>query len=172
MRTAFLPSALVALQAVSCGSGSTEPAAGGNPEAAAVVVAPGPGAFQADFATSSEFFTRMAKVEKGRSDSPHNLVRIFYSANLKPVITEASFSTSVGTVAIKQQDRNGDGVIENVLAMIKQPAGYDPDNGDWLYEQRAADGTLQNSGKTAFCIGCHQGFSATDFLAGTMLHDP
>jgi hypothetical protein len=131
----------------------------------------GPGAFAADFASSSDFFTRMNRLEKGRTDSPHGLVRMYYSANIRPVVDQPEFEVPVGTVAIKQQDRDGDGTIDNVLDMIKQPAGFDSENRDWLYEQRAPDGALQDSGKTPFCIGCHKGFASTDYLAGTMLRD-
>jgi hypothetical protein len=146
--------------------------AAARPSAAQPPLAPGPGAFQPDFATSPDFFTRMTRLEKGRSGSPHNLVRIYYSKNLEPAVDLSSFDAPVGTVAIKEQDRDGEGGIDNVLDMVKQPTSYDPANHDWLYEVRAPDGTLQESGKNSFCIGCHQGFSATDYLAGTMLHGP
>ncbi len=136
-----------------------------------VKLAAGPGAFASDFTSSPDFFTRMSRLEKGRADSPHNIVRIYYSTNIEPVVDERAFTVPVGTVAIKQQDRDADGKIDNVLGMIKQPAGFDSENGDWLYEQRAPGGTLQDSGKTPFCIGCHKGFATTDYLAGTMLHD-
>jgi hypothetical protein len=169
------PSRLVGFSILSVACSSAMPA-GAPPEvpdaAGGQVAAEGPGAFSADFATSPGFFTQMKGPRKGLPISPHNLVQIWYSANLKPLVTMTRFTAPKGSVAIKLQDRDGDGVPENIMVMIKQSAGYDPANGDWSYEQRAVDGTLQQSGKNAFCSGCHTGFPATDDLPGVVLRDP
>jgi hypothetical protein len=166
-------SAFASLLAVACSStmpaglpnGVTDAAGGQAP-------ADGPGAFSADFATSAGFFTQMKGRRKGLPSSPHNLVQIWYSLNMKPLVTTSHFTAPKGSVAIKVQDRSGGGVPENIMVMIKQAAGFEPTNGDWSYEQRAADGTLQDAGKIAFCIGCHTGFPATDDLPGVVLRDP
>jgi len=134
-------------------------------------LAEGPGQFSADYATSPNFFTQMTAPRKGLTASPHGFVQIFYSKNIQPVITKTSFSVPPGTVAIKAQDMDGNGTLDNVLNMVKQAPGFDPDNGDWLYERRQADGTLIDSGKTAFCIDCHTNWSPTDYLAGTTVRD-
>lgn len=131
----------------------------------------GPGAFDPDFETSAAFFSRTDGLVTSLPESPHTLVRIFYSRNVEPIIDDTAFEAPVGTVAIKQQDRDQDGSIDNVLAMIKRPAGFDSENGDWLYEQRSAAGSLEVSGKTPFCIDCHRDFAATDYLGGTTLKD-
>jgi hypothetical protein len=174
MTQASLPKVLpFVILAVAC---SSTMQAGGPAEApdgaSGQPAADGPGAFSPDFATSPGFFTQMKALRKGLPTSPHNLVQIWYSANLKPLVAMSHFAAPRGTVAIKVQDRDGDGVPENVMVMIKEAAGFDPANGDWSYEQRAVDGTLQQSGKIAFCIGCHTGFPETDDLPGVALHDP
>jgi hypothetical protein len=132
----------------------------------------GPGAFAPDYATSPAFFTQMAGRRRGLTSSPHNLVQIWYSANIRPLVTMTRFTAPVGTVAIKVQDRDGDGTVDNVMVMIKEASGFDSTHGDWSYEQRAPDGTLQDWGKIAYCIQCHTGFDATDGLPGVVLRDP
>ncbi len=135
------------------------------------VLAPGPGAFDPTFATSDAFFTRMSKPAKGLSSSPHNIVQIFYSNDLEPAVGLDHFDAPVGSVAIKTQDQNGDGKIDNIMAMVKQAPGSLPDNGDWLFERYFADGTLDVSGgpTLGFCWSCHSSWPDTSNLAGTSL---
>jgi hypothetical protein len=111
------------LAMAACGSESHPPAEGAAHPMAKLSA--GPGAFAPDFASSSDFFTRMNRLEKGRTDSPHGLVRMYYSANIRSVVDEPEFEVPVGTVAIKQQDHDGDGTIDNVLDMVKETAGFD-----------------------------------------------
>ncbi len=132
----------------------------------------GPGAFTLDYATSEAFFTQMTAPRKGLSASPHNIVQIFYSKNIQPVITKTTLSSvPTGTVAIKIQDFDGDGTQDMILDMVKQAPGFDPDFGDWLYERHNLDGTVVSSSADSFCIDCHSTFSQTDYLAGTSVRD-
>jgi hypothetical protein len=136
---------------------------------------PGPGAFDPAFTTSAAFFTRMSAPARGLASSPHGgkigVVQIFYSKNIESVITASALDAPLGTVAVKTQDPDGDGTINNIMVMIKKAPGFDAAAGDWLYERYAADGTLDVSGgaKLAFCSTCHNGYSATSQLAGTSL---
>ena len=124
----------------------------------------GPGAFEPAFETSPDFFTLMAAPVDGAS--PHGTVQIWYSSNARDLIEGGSpFTAPVGTVSIKTQD-NG---AQAIVVMVKEAPGFDPDNGDWSYEQREADGTLTNEGALAGCIACHAGFPDTDYLGGTDL---
>lgn len=159
--------AAVSLAACSAASPSSAPPDGG---VAVSDAGPGPGAFAADYATSPRFFTQMKARRKGLASSPHDLVRIYYSKNIEPLVGLASFVAPDGTVAIKEQDMNGDGTVDALKVMIKKP-GTDPQNGDWFYEDRAPDGTLNASGKIDFCVGCHVDFPATSELAGVSLRD-
>ncbi len=115
----------------------------------------------------------MAAQRAGLSTSPHGVVRIFYSLNVQPVIAEPAFVVPAGTVAIKTQDQNVDGRVDNVMAMIKQPSASLPRSHDWLFERYFADGTLDASGGSslAFCAVCHNAFGATDGLGGTTVSD-
>jgi hypothetical protein len=138
----------------------------------------GPGEVGAEFASSPDFVTRMSGLQVGLTSSPHQLVQIYYSANIEPVLATDSFGAlPQGTVALKLQSRDGDDVVDQVMLMIKQAPGTDPDHGDWIWEQRRPT-TLElvSSSETStsfrnFCSGCHAGFTTTDWLAGTSLAD-
>jgi hypothetical protein len=104
--------------------------------------------------------------------SPHGTQQTWYSTNIEPVIDANSFQAPVGTVSIKRFDMDADGTDDGLAVMIKREPGYDSANGDWYYDMRMLDGTIMADnalcrGKIAMCIDCHQGASATDYLAGT-----
>ena len=127
----------------------------------------GPGYFKSDFDTSDLFFTNMAKMATGKS--PHGDTQIWYSNNIQKLIASDEFTVPEGTVAAKRfenDDKNG------IAVMIKQAAGYDPDNGDWRYEMRDANGKLlkdPSPGRVEKCIKCHASFAKRDYLGGTRL---
>lgn len=130
----------------------------------------GPGEFMADYATNSAFFTRMSAPVKG--STVHSTVRIWYSFNVRDLIAQDSFTVPVGTVSIKETDRDDNGSADALVVMVKKDAGYDPENGDWHYELRTPQGTLLQQpppGRIAGCINCHKGYSQTDYLGGTKM---
>ncbi|HHO51335.1 MAG TPA: hypothetical protein ENK18_10785 [Deltaproteobacteria bacterium] len=154
----------LSLMLLGCGGPAEPDGTGDSGDTSPVEGAPGPGAFAPDFDTSSDFFTLMAGPVDG--GTVHGTVQIWYSTNLRGLIESGgAFTAPVGSVAIKVQD-NG---VEAITAMIKRPAGFDPDNSDWSYEQRAIDGALNNEGALPSCIGCHVGWASTDYLGGTEL---
>lgn len=137
---------------------------------------PGPGAFAMDFETSGEFVSAMSEIgPSDASNSPHGDIRIWYSANIESLLGLGAFSAvPEGTVAIKEQDQTDppDGEPDQLMIMIKLAAGSSPETGDWLFEQRdpmTGDLVTSSDDDAAFrstCNGCHQGFPATDRLAG------
>ena len=147
-----------------------EPVAAEEPAAATSNL--GPAAFKADFATSPEFYTNMIALNSSNPPSPHNAVKIWYSINMQEMAAAGSTGPwPEGTTSIKQVDMApADGVIDEIVVMIKMAAGYDTANGDWYYEARDANGTLLTDeakapGKNAMCIGCHAA-NSKDYLAG------
>ena len=64
-------------------------------------------------------------------------------------------------------DQSGSNV-KMLTVMKKMPAGYDKDNGDWLYGIYDADGkTAKGHGKLPKCLGCHDAQGAeTDYVIG------
>jgi hypothetical protein len=141
-------------------------------------LASGPGAFDPSFETSSNFTTHTSMLALGLPSSPHRKVQIFYSTNIESVLGAAAFETlPQGTVAIKKQDRDGDGIVDQLMVMIKQPPGTDPAHGDWFWEQHdPSNGMLVTSSETdagfqGYCSGCHSSFTCTDWLSGTGLRN-
>ena len=129
------------------------------------------GEFKADFEKSGEFFSLMSGMKQGKS--PHGMVQIWYSNNLKDIIGKPAFKAPVGSMSIKPFNNDGKPGIDGIAVMIKKEAGYDKENGDWLYEMRTPKGEIMKkmgmpmAGKIKMCIGCHSAASAKDYLAGT-----
>lgn len=122
--------------------------------------------FDAGYAASTDFFTLMTTGSE-TSDNVHGEFRIYYTETLRASITAGgAFTAPVGATAIKERLDDQD-VVTAFTVMTKQAAGYDPDNGDWHYENRSADGTVTAEGAMAGCISCHMDDSTTDYLAGT-----
>jgi hypothetical protein len=130
----------------------------------------GPGAFDADYAKSPAFFTRMASLDVDGT-SIHGATRIWYSCNIYGLLEHAQLDVPEGTVAIKLQDRNRDGVVEGMRVMIKLAPGSAPSAGDFSYEARQPDGSHPTQQSPSFCFGCHRAYPETGYLAGTSLSD-
>jgi len=62
-------------------------------------------------------------------------------------------------------------VVSRVTVMVKMPAGYDPEHGDWWYGMYDPEGKIpEMQGRVEVCIACHQGAAHADFLfAGPVL---
>ncbi|MGE0175026.1 MAG: hypothetical protein AB7T49_19690 [Oligoflexales bacterium] len=125
----------------------------------------GPGSFVADYASSSQFFTQMSGEVDGKS--PHGRVQIWYSANVKSLISSSGFKVPEGTVAVKRFHNAGG---SGLAVMVKKAAGYDSSGNDWYYEMRDSYGNVMSDpapGKIEMCRSCHAAASAKDYLAGT-----
>ncbi len=126
--------------------------------------------FTMDYQKSGNFFTLMKGVVQGKS--PHGNVQIWYSNNLKELISKPEFKAPVGAMAIKPY---ANGKKKGIAVMIKKNHGFDPKHGDWYYEMRTPDGKLVEkrgkamAGKLRGCIRCHKRFRKSDYLAGMKL---
>jgi hypothetical protein len=58
---------------------------------------------------------------------------------------------------------------DGVGGMIKRPAGYDPDHGDWEYFYFEDPAKIE-SGRITSCIQCHSGAADRDYVFGTWAH--
>ena len=55
--------------------------------------------------------------------------------------------------------------VEELMIMVKMPAGYDSYNGDWWYGVYDASGTgAMKEGKLGGCMNCHYKALQTDYL--------
>jgi hypothetical protein len=76
----------------------------------------------------------------------------------------APFPVCAKIVKAKYSDATGRSV-DNLTVMVKQPPGYDPENGDWWYAQfDGAGDRAWRRGKLQDCIACHEDAAATDYL--------
>ena len=129
-----------------------------------------PGEFKSDYETSGDFFTLMSGMVEG--NSPHGSVQIWYSTNIEDIIGDGSFTAPEGTVSVKPFDEDSDGTLDGYAVMVKMGSDFDPDNNNWHYEMRDAEGALRDDpppGAIGMCIGCHAAALSTDYLAGTTM---
>ena len=59
-----------------------------------------------------------------------------------------------------------DTAIRKITVMVKMPAGYDPEHGDWYYGSFESSGTVpvDEIGRVEFCYQCHEVATETDYL--------
>ena len=78
----------------------------------------------------------------------------------------------VGSVVVKEkraQPPMADSAPEahdGVGGMIKRPAGYDPQHGDWEYFYFETPDAIE-TGRIASCVQCHAGAASSDFVFGS-----
>jgi hypothetical protein len=103
------------------------------------------------------------KGELYAGQEPHGVLLTTY---LNPAALEAvtgkTGSMPAGAIIVKE-NYMPDSTLAAITIMYKV-AGYDPDNSDWFWVKRLADGTLEVEGRGSGCIACHQAQSANDFI--------
>ena len=56
-------------------------------------------------------------------------------------------------------------VVSRLTVMVKMPAGYDPEHGDWWYGMYDPQGKIpEMQGRVEVCIACHEGAAQADYL--------
>lgn len=114
------------------------------------------------------------------TQGPHSesTILIFMNETAADTFTRGGRKYPIGSVIVKQKlpspliDRSSRvGVMQanlGVGGMVKRPAGYDPEHGDWeyFYFDDPADVT---SGRMANCVECHHSVRRTDYVFGTWM---
>lgn len=67
-----------------------------------------------------------------------------------------------GAIIVKH-NYTPDRTLAAVTVMYKS-AGFDPEHNDWFWLKRAADGTVEASGKVEGCQSCHGAASDNDYV--------
>jgi hypothetical protein len=94
------------------------------------------------------------------ASGPHAMTQI--SIYMNPLAAEAFEQTStpyaIDSIIVKEKS---DGAVGG---MIKRPAGYDPEHGDWEYFFSDPDGI--KTGRIASCVQCHSAAASRDYVFG------
>ncbi|WP_437290421.1 hypothetical protein [Sorangium sp. So ce406] len=124
---------------------AASPAASPAPEPAAWELAPQLASFKsATGRARSQHFTGELEGE----------VRINAAATPYPVLGPARVLPP-GAAVVELHYPAGSTEPVTLLAMVKRPAGYDPDGGDWEYVILTAQGTSTHRGALTLCKRCH-----------------
>lgn len=137
---------------------STSTPAAGTPLATGGPAEPDPKAIFASFKTDPNFVkVNTAPIKSG----PHmGDVDIYVDKANAAKFKGMGASAPDGMTVVKQSVQDAQRHY-----LMKKIKSYDPDNNDWYYANTKADGQVEMTGKPQMCIGCHQGYKATDFLA-------
>ena len=103
--------------------------------------------------------------------SPHGKFHeIYVNAPLLEAIPIASKIAPDGSIIVKENfDANKNPTNVTVMAKVK---GYDPAHGDWFWARFFPDGKVDEAGKVASCIACHEGMKSNDYVIIHALDDP
>ncbi|AUX41519.1 hypothetical protein SOCE26_029390 [Sorangium cellulosum] len=100
------------------------------------------------------------KIATGRARSQHFTgeleaeVRINAAAEPYPVLGPGRVLPS-GAALVEFHYAAGSSEPVALLAMVKRPAGYDPEGGDWEYLLLTPQGRVHHRGALALCKRCH-----------------
>jgi hypothetical protein len=102
-------------------------------------------------------------VSEGHSN---NWVGIFVDELAKETYLSAGAPYPECAKIVKPVYSDGEGTsVRKLTVMVKMPAGYDPENGDWWYASYDATGTyVRKQGRLYECIFCHKQAVETDYL--------
>jgi hypothetical protein len=114
-----------------------------------------------DYTANWELWPEKGELYTGQE--PHGVLLTTY---LNPAANEAvtgmAGSMPVGAIIVKE-NYMPDSTLAAITIMYKV-AGYDPDNNDWYWVKRLADGTIEVEGRGAGCIACHTAQRDNDFI--------
>jgi hypothetical protein len=83
--------------------------------------------------------------------------------SIDPALANPAGPFPEGTLVVKRNEAKP----PFLTAMYKAKAGYDPAHADWWYGRLNEDGTSTGyTGKVDFCIACHSGRAAEDYVFG------
>jgi hypothetical protein len=134
----------------------------------------------AQIEAAASTYARLAKVTRApyptRQHLGNALVDVYASPDAEAAYRAIDFGAAptgapplpVGALVVKAMydDRGAPSVL---TVMYKKAKGYDPKGGDWWYGRLGLDGSPTAPayvGKVDFCVACHAGARATDFVWG------
>lgn len=110
---------------------------------------------------------------KGRfyqGGEPHGMLLTTYVNDMaqSAVNDPAQTAMPAGAIIVKE-NYMPDSTLAAITVMYKA-AGFDPDNNNWYWLKRNADGTVAAAGRGQGCINCHGSARANDFIMTSPLN--
>lgn len=105
------------------------------------------------------------KGELYTGQEPHGMLLTTYLNPLAlDAVTNKAGTLSAGSIVVKE-NYAPDSTFAAATVMYKS-AGYDPENNDWFWMKRNADGTVEAQGRVPMCTACHaaEGGAANDYI--------
>ncbi|MBD3161696.1 MAG: hypothetical protein GF346_05515 [Candidatus Eisenbacteria bacterium] len=94
---------------------------------------------------------------------PHGaLLSTYLNGTALGAVTTDAATLPSGSIIVKE-NYMPDSTLAAVTVMYKVD-GYDPDNNDWYWLKRTADGTVEAQGRVQGCIDCHGKALDNDFV--------
>ena len=103
------------------------------------------------------------KGEKYEGTEPHGALLTTYLNPAAAAALDAMQGAMPAGAIIVKENFMPDGMHGATTVMYKSE-GADPDNHDWWWMKRLADGTVEFSGPGGMCAGCHSGVADNDYV--------
>jgi hypothetical protein len=104
--------------------------------------------------------------EKGRlyeGQEPHGMLLTTYvNTAARDAVLDRAGTMPEGAIIVKE-NYMPDSTLAAVTVMYKA-SGYNPENNDWFFIKRLADGTVEASGRVEGCQNCHGAARANDYI--------
>ena len=114
-----------------------------------------------DYRANWDYWPERAALYAGQE--PHGMLLTTYVNSIAAAaLTSGAPSMPAGAIIVKE-NWMPDSTYAAATVMYKSP-GFDPENNDWWWLKRLADGTVEASGQGAGCINCHRGVQANDYI--------
>ncbi|UCC84683.1 MAG: cytochrome P460 family protein [Gemmatimonadota bacterium] len=114
-----------------------------------------------DYTANWELWPDKGELYEGQE--PHGvLLTTYLNSAAYEAVTGMAGSMPVGAIIVKE-NYMPDSTLAAITIMYKVD-GYDPDNNDWYWVKRLADGTIEVEGMGAGCIACHAAQRDNDFV--------
>ena len=98
-----------------------------------------------------------------QGQQPHGaLLTTYLNTSARDAVTNQAGTLPPGAI-IGKENYAPDSTLAATTVMYKAE-GYDPENNDWWWMKRLADGTVEAQGRVQGCIGCHGGSADNDYI--------
>jgi hypothetical protein len=114
-----------------------------------------------DYANAWAMWPGMDALYEGTQ--PHGLLLTTYVNDVAMAALDGQTGAMDAGAIVVKENYMPDSTLAAVTVMYKVE-GYNPDVADWFFLKRAADGTVEASGRVAGCQGCHAQVADNDYL--------